>query len=281
MRLLGGIFAVAGLWLAAAGSIMAQQPEEIPGLENLDSIPTGRGDRLVTCRTVFIDSTGLRSDSSVSRRSRYDRRGRLVETIGYDGSGEELYQERYLYDASSGRIARSLKSVAEYNEITYDWRYEYDRSGRIVHATDSVTGVVVRYSYGKPGGGEPCIATEVTGRYRFSGINSYCDASGRITRQVGYIGERDTVVALLEYPSIDRRRRVVYADGGERVRDWLYISDSQGHIVTEEYRAGTPGRTGIVYTIDNIFSNGLIQRRECRNYGSLDWIEYFEWRMEN
>ena len=279
--MLGGIFIVVGFWLALTAGMIAQQPEEIPGLEDLDSIPAASGYRTMVRRRVFIDSAGIRSDSSVDQRRRYDEHGRIVESTGYDGAGEELYQERYLYDPTDGRVIRSLKTVAEYNETTYDWRYSYDPIGRIAHAADSVTSVEVSYRYERAGISAPCIAISVTGRYRFSGINSYCDSLGRITRQIGYIGDSDTVIARIEYPAPDRRRRTVTASGDERVRDWLHIYDSQGRIMTEEYRAGKPGSTEVVYRIDNIYGNGLLRRRECRNYGSLDWIEYFEWRMEN
>ena len=212
----GGIIVVAGLWLALAGGAHAQRPEEIPGLEDIDSIPAASGFRTSAHRTVFIDSAGVRSDSAVKERRRYDERGRIVEIKGYDDAGEELYRQSYLYDRSSGLVMRSWKLVTEYQSITSDWWYLHDPQGRIMHAEDSISKVAIRYSYGDRKNGGPCIAIGVDGRYRFSGIDSYCDSSGRITRQIGYIDQIDTVIALVEYPTADSRRRTVHTDGGQR-----------------------------------------------------------------
>ena len=62
------------------------------------------------------------------------------------------------------------------------------------------------------------------------------------------------------------------------MRQWIHRYDSQGRVVAEEYRTGRAGNTEVVYTVDKTYSKGLLVRSECRNYGSLDWIEYVEYR---
>jgi hypothetical protein len=266
------------LWIALGMVASAQQPEEVPGLEDLDSIPASSGYHTSTCRIVYLDSLGIGGDSMVTSLSRFDERGRIVEKIGYSGTEEEEYREKWEYDERSGLVRRSWKYKSEEGEPIADWWYTHDAAGRLIRAADSVTKVAADYRYANGGAGAPCLAIIVTGRYRYSGIDTYCDSLGRIVRQYGYIGGSDTVVAITDHPASGRRRRTVYSDGNRRIRQWTYLSADAGHILEEEYRTGTPESTEPLYTIKRTFDNGLLRRKECDNYGAGDWVEYYEYR---
>jgi hypothetical protein len=273
------LFAVAlSLWIALPTIATAQHPDEVPGLEDLDSIPASSGYRLSTCRTVFIDTLGVRSDSSLKTIRRFDARGRIVELIGYDGLDEEAYRQIWEYDAKNGLVRRSQKRKPGAEESLTDWWYTHDRTGRLIHAEDSVSKVAVDYRYGEPGSAGPCIAIGVTGRYQFSGIDTYCDSLGHTTRQIGYIGGSDTVVAITSYPSPGERHRKVYSDEMRRVREWIYRLDSAGRVLSEEYRTGAAERTEPLYRTQRTFENGLLLREESHNFGLGDWVDYYEYR---
>jgi hypothetical protein len=265
------------LWLGSAAGAMAQRPEDVPGLEDLDSIPAASGYRRSICHIVYIDTLGVRRDSSLQTRRLFDERGRIIEQIGYDGLDEAAYTQKWEYDVASGLVRRSTKRSEEYNEVVADWWYTHDKAGRLIHAEDSISKVAADYRYGNGTRGAPCIAISVTGRYRYSGIDTYCDPTGRIIRQVGYIAGSDTVVSVSEYPDAGRRTRTVYSDNNQRVRKWTYLFDSAGNQVGEEYGSGTPERIETLYTISRTFEKGLLRRTECRNPGVGDWVEYYEY----